>query len=578
MLEIKLDIVIDQRLLKHKAFIERITKEAISRLPKLDITVFFYRANPEIEFFTSYIAAEKIAEADLREMLENGTVPFSYGYDEHEFLFIVIESEDYDLFVEQPDEDALKGLVMHEYMHSVQRQRGFEDDLRKSMAFPLNFFENMAGLMPKFPKEEALAALRQIARTAILVLKELYANYELEMLECGNDLLAYYYWLFQVDKSCPLPGFDVKYELGKPIEDLEEFVRVMEFILGLMPSWVPLMRNPKVIALKDHLASCYELNAKNISKELHHLEDLFLTRFAFTTEFHQDFFSLVFTLFFEMLEGKSFVLNHLSRATELLDLLMPPGHPNRGMALAPILKAAHTYSQKPENLPKTEFDTRRKLIKMMRTEIPNDELEEWSEFFAEYTAQDLLRLPIFLTCKAFRESLFEGKMGGKFAQLLLILLRVAMTLDPEDLVLRETKNYIRRLLFTRDKGRLTISSLILPAEALAESLVQPEALKLTATQAEALASRLAFFRVPLTNAIVTAALGIMRLIVVTKEENLEPPTMSLAISAILDRDFTEAVPFAHPVVRSALLAMDLPFRFVRQTVSGLIFPEESSEK
>ncbi|MFX0117526.1 MAG: hypothetical protein ACFFB3_23470, partial [Candidatus Hodarchaeota archaeon] len=238
MIESKLEIVIDEKLLKYKNFIERVTKEAISPLPKIDVTVFFYRENPDIELFMPYIDTEKLVNTDIQTMTE-GNVPFSFGYDENEFLFIVIESEDYYLFVETPDEEALKGLLMHEYMHSVQRQRGFEDDLRKSMAFPLDFFENMAGLMRNFPKEEALPALRQIAQTSILVLKDLYTNYELEMLGFGDLLLSYYYWLFRVDKSCPLPGFDVKYELGKPIEDLDEFIRVMQFVLGLIPSWVP---------------------------------------------------------------------------------------------------------------------------------------------------------------------------------------------------------------------------------------------------------------------------------------------------------------------------------------------------
>ncbi|MFW9914084.1 MAG: hypothetical protein ACFFGZ_00615 [Candidatus Thorarchaeota archaeon] len=577
MIDTKLDIVIDQQFLKYKDFIERITTEAISPLPKIDITVFFYKENPDISFFTPYINLEKIDLNEFQKMIQ-GVVPFSFGYEDQEFLFIVVETEDYQLFIEEPDEDALKGLLMHEYMHSVQRQRGIEDDLRKSMAFPLDFFENMAGLMRNFPQEEALTALRQIAQVAILVLKELYANYELEMLDCGNELLSYYYWLFQVDKSCPLPGFDVKYELGRPIEDLDEFVRVMQFVLGLIPSWVPLMRNPKVLPLKDHLASCYEINAKNISRELHHLEDLFLTRFAYTKEFHQAFFSLVFTLFFEMLEGRSFVLNHLSRATAILEELLPVGHPRRGMVLIPILKSAHTYSQKPENLPKTELATRRHLISMMRAEIPEEELEEWSEAFEEYTAHELLKLPIFLTCRMFREALLEGKIGGKSALLLLILLRVAMTLDPEDQILREVKRHVRRLLFTRDKGRLTICKLILPAEVLAESLVQPEALMLSEGNAEALVGRLALYRIPLTNEVIAASLSIMRLILTTKKENLDPQVIALAISAILQKEYSEVVPFAQPIARSALLALDLPFQFARKTVKELVIIDNPSEE
>ena len=155
MIEPKLEIVVDPKLSKHKDFIERVTTEAIVHLPKLNVIVFFYRTDVEIDFFTPYLDSEKVDPALFDQWIQE-TTPFSYGYEDQEFLFIVIETEDYFLFTEDLDEEALKGLLMHEYMHTIQRQRGFEDDLRQSLAFPLHLFEEMASQMRIFKKEEAL--------------------------------------------------------------------------------------------------------------------------------------------------------------------------------------------------------------------------------------------------------------------------------------------------------------------------------------------------------------------------------------------------------------------------------------
>ena len=58
---------------------------------------------------------------NLQTHLKKTTTSFSWGYVEIEFIFIIVNPEEDGLFAQPP---ALIGLLIHELLHSMERQRG----------------------------------------------------------------------------------------------------------------------------------------------------------------------------------------------------------------------------------------------------------------------------------------------------------------------------------------------------------------------------------------------------------------------------------------------------------------------
>jgi hypothetical protein len=344
---------------------------------------------------------------------------FSYGYKEKEFVFIQLEESS--RLLKSKHRSSFSGLLLHEILHSIQRQRGLEVRLRSSLVFSLDFFTQLADIVPHgaFEKDEILTFLKAISQFALYALKDIYVN--VEMMKrgggLGKALIDFYKADLQFGKSIDIPEFDTSFQKGHvTIKDLESFTRAFNLLLSLIPSWLPQMvLNPEsrdyssARELKHFIFENYYSTLNLITRELYHIENMFLSSFSFSRGFHLKWFGAVFNLALEYLLGEDFVFYHLSKVTELIEEIYQreEEEERRRLAMTPILKAAyvHKTSIQSAGIQKKNIDA---LEAMMASyAIDQAEITELEESLEE-TIQD--------------ESLHQGHLFEKLLQLSIMVL------------------------------------------------------------------------------------------------------------------------------------------------------------
>ncbi|MFW9855917.1 MAG: hypothetical protein ACFFFG_12730 [Candidatus Thorarchaeota archaeon] len=354
---------------------------------------------------------------------------FSYGYKEKEFVFIQLEESS--RLLKAKYRSSFSGLLLHEILHSIQRQRGLEIRLRSSLVFSLDFFTQLAEIVPPgtFEKKEIITFLKTISQFALYALKDIYVN--VEMMKrgggLGRALIDFYKADLQFGKSIDIPEFDTSFQKGEvTIKDLESFTRAFNLLLSLIPSWLPQMvLNPSsrdyssARELKYFIFENYYSTLTLITRELYHIENIFLSSFSYSRGFHLKWFGAVFNLALEYLLGEDFAFYHLSKVTELIEEIYQEDDERRGLAIGPILKAAyvHKISVKSAGIQQMNINA---LDAMMKSyAIDQAEIAELRESLEE-TVQDeglhpghlferLLQLSIMILSQDYRKHALHGR-------------------------------------------------------------------------------------------------------------------------------------------------------------------------
>ena len=215
--------------------------------PIIDLTIVFSDIKNTKEIL-SFIDKQDLPSEEIEELKNffqaTFQTSFSYGYEDKEFVFIQLDQAS--PLLNKEYHNGLLGLILHEILHSIQRQRGLEVRLNNSLVFSLDFFSNLASLLPPgaFKQEEMIDFLKNISQMALFALKDIFVNVEMMKRGFGYQLLEFYRIELRFSEANYLspPVFDVPFEKGKiKIQNLNEFARAFNFTIALIPVWLPSM-------------------------------------------------------------------------------------------------------------------------------------------------------------------------------------------------------------------------------------------------------------------------------------------------------------------------------------------------
>ncbi len=196
------------------------------------------------------------------------------------------------------DAAALRGLLAHELMHTVQRadEKGKVEDAAKK------YEEEMIGKLKDagLSDDEAERFIYTVFRASILAVKDLLTNRQLIEQGFAGDLEAYYHHVLGIDEFCPVPDF-----YGEEAE-LEEVQDAIEFELGLLPAWLPFkaLDREKSNRIRRRLEECYEQDIPEVARYMHSLEDLYQEE-AGSEDFVEEFLRQVVERAVHVMEGKT---------------------------------------------------------------------------------------------------------------------------------------------------------------------------------------------------------------------------------------------------------------------------------
>ncbi|MHA1449321.1 MAG: hypothetical protein ACTSP4_07875, partial [Candidatus Hodarchaeales archaeon] len=452
-------------------------------------------------------------------------------------------------------------------------QRGFEIDLKNSMNFSLPFFTSLADSIPSINSEKLTAALQKIAKMVVLVLKDLFVNTELVRRGFAPQLCEYYENLLEYknpDSELAAPVFDIKYTPGKALEEeeLDEFVEAMNFMLSLLPTWLPLTKDRKAgylgrgLDLKHYLYDVFQKNLHVMSSEFHAIEDIYLTNFAFTREFHLEFYTRVFTFILKYLSGENFDLQSINDAVQIINQtdLIPAGE--KGAIILPLLKAGDLISEtsKVQEIYKTQ------LKELMEHSMSATDLKEWAADKADYKPGGLMVMPLYLMLMYTRQATVDGVKRFK----LLDLVRAALLLLQEmDLKTMTCYQPIRLLLkeYISERDSFSQIKTIYKAELIAKGEIFSD-YPLKPEQIRKVLDQLDIFYVPITNDVLRTTEQLFQLyeasLSKSESDEIDPEvftlTFSVAFSDVKDSTKEHAV----PIVRTVLLINDVKTSLIRK--------------
>ncbi|MFW9995113.1 MAG: hypothetical protein ACFFD4_23955 [Candidatus Odinarchaeota archaeon] len=565
-------IILDSELDSSKPFFQEVIdeiKDFTKIIPSLE--VIFYSKNTEenAKKLVDILQYPDFIEDRIYDLFLQNNLAFSWGHEDSEFVFIFIDDES---FLTE-NKDALKGLIVHEAGHSVQRQRGFEIDLKNSMSFSLPFFTGLAEGIPSIEREKVVASLQEIAKVAVLVLKDLFINTELVRKGFAPQLCTYYENVLgfnNPDSGIQAPVFDISYTQGKPIdeESLDGFTQAMMFMLSLLPSWLPLVKDRKAgylsrgLDLKHYLYDVFEKNIHVFSNEFHFIEDLYLTSFAFTREFHLEFYTAVFTLVLKFMSGENFDLQHLSNAVDLISKSTVIPADSKQPIIAPLLKAGDLIAEEY----KVQEVYKVKLHEYLEEMVTPTEYKEWAEEKNDFEAKDLLLVPLYLVLNQARMATVNGVKYHLKMPLIHAALLILQILDLAQMEYYRPIRLLAKEYVSEDNPQVQ-TILVFKAEMMAKRQlfdgypVDPEIVA-------DLFDQLDVFSVPVTNEILTIIEQLFQLYDATikkvSDEDELPEVLTLTFSAAFDKVSEESMEFAVPMVRTVLMMNGVKTALIRK--------------
>ena len=446
---------------------------------------------------------------------------FSWGFEDKEFVFIRLE-ESTNLL--QPSNlKGFQGLIIHEVLHGVQRQRGLEIRLRDSLDFTVEFFTQLADVIPpeKYKREEIITFLKEISQVALFSLKDIFVNVELIKRGLAEPLITFYRSDIGIDEKFDItpPHYETEFKKGTiRIKDLKAFANAITYTLALIPVWLPFMvleTDSKHYStsreLKHFIFNKYYINPSFITREMWHIENIFLTSFSFSKSFHRKWYGAIFNLTLEYLLGEDFVYYHLFKASELVEVLYQgsENEERRNLALIPILKAAYVYKE--EQLTGIQENNIAFLKeKLSEYQVNDEEIKELEESYNdpeepdmtfEKVFENLIKLSIMVISRDLRLDIFseENTYFKDYSRTILSLLQAINYLGEkcDDGYYHTVRLAIKRLL--RTDNMLKKKRFVLRLENFAQNTIFQSDLEPTQQEIDELIFNYDFFEIPLNN-------------------------------------------------------------------------------
>lgn len=494
--------------------------------PIVDLTISFSNIeNPdEVKKFVATLNFPQNEIDSLRRLFDNPfQTSFSYGFEDKEIVFIQLEKTS--PLLKASNNSGLKGLILHEILHSVQRQRGLEVRLKNSLVFSLDLFQELAAIIPSgsFNRDELVEFLKQISQVALLTLKDVYANVEMIKRGLCTPLLDFFLTELGFEENSPInpPIFHTPFKKGEiSIKNLNEFAIAFNYTISLIPAWLPNMvletdsiDYKRSRELKSFIFNSYYTNPSLITREMWHIENIFLTSFSFSKSFHLKWFGAIFNLALEYLLGEDFVFYHLSKAVELIEVIYDSlGLTERkGLAIIPILKAAYIHKKEyPAGIQQKNIDDLESMLKVYSIdqeelseleenleEIINDEEGHFGHFF-----EDLLHVTIMVLTRDFRREIMVGNLEllNDFSRTILTILQAINYLGDAcnekyyHMVRLTTKRLLRSENIFKQK-KLALYLEVFTKQEIFSSEIDPSPFEV-----EELLFNYDFFEIPITNA------------------------------------------------------------------------------
>ncbi|MFB6076969.1 MAG: hypothetical protein ABEK12_02470 [Candidatus Nanohaloarchaea archaeon] len=165
---------------------------------------------------------------------------------------------------------ALRGLLAHEIMHTVQREAGMGETVERIAKDQEDvMIEKLsdAGLSD----DEIQRFVYTVFQTAIFAVKDIRANTALIDRGFTADLEEYYRHMIGVDDFCPAPDF---YGESADVSEVEDAIT---FELGLLPAWLPFKHLGREASneIRDRIAECYETDLPDVAAFVQELEETY---------------------------------------------------------------------------------------------------------------------------------------------------------------------------------------------------------------------------------------------------------------------------------------------------------------
>jgi hypothetical protein len=572
--------------------------------PIISLTLIFSDINNKEEVI-SYITDIKLPQEKIDELKRFFEDPFqtsfSFGYEDKELVFIRLEKSS--PLLKSTHKNGLIGLILHEILHSIQRQRGLEVQLQNSLVFSLDFFIELASIMPpeSFDQDELVVFLRQISQIALFALKDIYVNVEMMKRNLGSPLIDFYSVELHLDESEIItpPVLEIPFQKGEiKIKDLNEFAKAFNYTLSLIPVWLPTMILEENSIdyepsrkLKHHIFNKYYINPSLITREMWHIENIFLTSFSFSKSFHLKWFGAIFNLALEYLLGEDFVFYHLSKAIELVEDIYQVQNDleRQHLAIVPILKAAHVHKREyPAGIQQRNVDELEAAMK--RYKIDQEEILELEETLDEiiqskddnfgHFFENLLQLSIMILARDFRHDVLHGHQTPikDFGRAILTLLQAINYLGDQcdDVYYHTVRLTVKRLLRSYDVFKQ--KQLVLHLEMITKEAIFVSDLEPSPAEVEELLYNFEFFEIPLNNTFVELGVSFIQNIkTVLKKvpfnDSEFPPLVSQFLSILLlDKELSiEELDQINIILVCSLIATTgVPFKVIQPVLKHFV--------
>ena len=477
------NIIIDNSLENYKNNIYSVF-EAIKKIPTQNFFFFFSNKDKSNLFFQElnkiFVANKLLSETNndsiivLKNFLADSSTSFSWGLQEFEFIFIILTDLDKH-FLDQPT--ALIGLLIHEIMHGIERQRGLEDDLKRSLAITIQTFYDLADLVSKeYIKDDIITLFKNIGEIAVYTLKDLYVNREALERGFATEILEQYKSLFYLNDSdgAILPPIELELtEIDKTKHhDLKEFEKAFITILGLVPAWLPFVKishgfeKDQALEIRAFIDKTYS-QVSVISERFRHLENVYLNEFSYSPNFHKIWFTEVFSIVIDLLSGGEFIIWQFSQLVIKLEKISDKLNSNdffnefslEDLILTPVLKSAYIFSKQ-----KSSLDiVNKEIFDKLATNLDKEELIEWEQDYEEYFIEELLLFALGELIRILRKEFLDNITNIRlYTGLILDILQILIDIKEDIQFLNEyhiIKNSIHQFIIDRDSRFLSLKIL-----------------------------------------------------------------------------------------------------------------------
>jgi len=489
-----------------------------------DMTIIFSDIKKS-EGLKQQVRTYSIPEDHLNELIQffDGAFQssFSWGFEDKEFVFIRLEEST--KLLQPSNRKGFQGLIIHEVLHGVQRQRGLEIRLRNSLDFTMDFFTQLAEIIPpeKYKRVEILSFLKKVSQVALFALKDIFVNVELIKRGLIEPLIIFYRSEIGIDEGFEItpPQFETEFDKGLiRVKDVNAFADAFAYTISLIPVWLPFMvleTDSKDYSssrdLKHFIFNEYYLNPSLITREMWHIENIFLTSFSFSKSFHRKWYGAIFNLALEYLLGEDFAYYHLFKATELIEALYQgsENEERRSLAMVPILKAAYVYREE-QATGIQERNIAELKGKISEYKIDEEEIAELEESYnnpeepdqtSEKVFENLLKLSIMIISHDLRQAIFSGEdtFFKDYSRTILSLLQAINYLGEkcDDSYYHTVRLGVKRLLRANNVFKRKRFALLL--ENFAQNTIFQSELEPTQQEIDELIYNYDFFEIPLNN-------------------------------------------------------------------------------